>query len=270
MHEDRLVNCKQARQCSKFWISKKKSLRSLPFPQRALGSQRGSNSQGTFLATISILSSISDQFSRAYSTILDLQDFCAPMKKLTVSSLSSRLIFRRKCVLFEGWQPSNSFKYVRFLHLQKDNRMFFFQSLGATRCISTKKPICSCGRKWSLHWNWKPPGREHSGKLLVFVPIVLVLPRYCDWAVSGFLGFCGHRFLRATWSNTKILRNRQRRENTKKERDALLADPKPETPGVADPPAGGYKTDLIPIRTVAAWGCGARGWIHMEGRFKMI
>jgi len=40
--------------------------------------------QGTFLATISILSSTSDQFSRAYSTILDLQEFCAPMKKLTV------------------------------------------------------------------------------------------------------------------------------------------------------------------------------------------
>ena len=47
-------------------------------------------------------------------------------------------------------------------------------------------------------------------------------------------------------------RNRQRRENTKKERDALLAQPK-EPPGSADdgtsPAAGAYKTDLIPIRT---------------------
>lgn len=50
------------------------------------------NLQGTFLATISILSSISDQFSRAYSTILDLQEFCAPMKKLTVPGLSSSFL----------------------------------------------------------------------------------------------------------------------------------------------------------------------------------
>lgn len=51
-------------------------------------------------------------------------------------------------------------------------------------------------------------------------------------------------------------RNRQRRENTKKERDALLAQPKDATPGSADDgkvAAGAYKTDLIPIRT---WGCG--------------
>jgi len=95
---------------------------------------------GTFLATISILSSISDQFSRAYSTILDLQEFCAPMKKLTV-------------------------------YFNKETDLLM----------------------------WK-----------------------------------------------KV--NRQRRENTKKERDALLAEPKPESPGSPNPPAGGYKTDLIPIR----------------------
>lgn len=98
---------------------------------------------GTFLATISILSSISDQFSRAYSTILDLQEFCAPMKKLTV-------------------------------YFNKETDLLM----------------------------WK-----------------------------------------------KV--NRQRRENTKKERDALLAQPKDATPGSTDDgkvAAGAYKTDLIPIR----------------------
>lgn len=44
----------------------------------------GNLTLGTFLATVSILNSISDQFSRAYSTIIDLGEACAPMKKLTV------------------------------------------------------------------------------------------------------------------------------------------------------------------------------------------
>lgn len=70
----------------------------------------------------------------------------------------------------------------------------------------------------------------------------------------------------------KHLRNRQRRENTKKERDALLAEPKPESPASPDPPAGGYKTDLIPIRTaVAVWDFSVLVvGFTLEGRFKMI
>mmetsp|Transcript_72169 Transcript_72169/g.168920 ORF Transcript_72169/g.168920 Transcript_72169/m.168920 type:complete len:800 (+) Transcript_72169:45-2444(+) len=39
---------------------------------------------GTFLATISILGSISDQFSSAYAVVMKLVDFTPPVKKLTV------------------------------------------------------------------------------------------------------------------------------------------------------------------------------------------
>ena len=142
VHEDRLVNCKHARQCSKFWISKKNACVRPLFPNGPTGHNvLEIHKVHSWLPSASCrVSAISFQGPTRPSWTC--KTFARPWKNWQCLAYLAGCFFFEMCFV---WRRAhlNFFKYVRLFHfkriLQPDNHVVFFQSLGATNQVYFNK-----------------------------------------------------------------------------------------------------------------------------------